>query len=202
MTTAKRSPDITLVVNLFSPDGRYDQVYVSNFAFLQVKDALARMPGVGSIIIFGARDYCMRIWLDPQKIAARNLTADDVVNAIREQNVQVAAGQIGQPPIGQGVSFQYIVNTQGRLTDEKQFGGHRHQERAERPGDAPAGRGAGRIGGAGLQHEQQDRRPADRGGGHLPVARLQLDRNLRRGPRGDEKAQGTVSAGAGLPNCV
>ena len=87
-------------MNLFSPDGRYDQVYVSNYAFLQVKDVLARLPGVGSIIIFGARDYSMRIWLDPQKLAARNLTADDVVNAIREQNVQVAAGQIGQPPIG------------------------------------------------------------------------------------------------------
>ena len=110
------------MVNLFSPDGRYDQVYVSNFAFLQVKDALARLPGVGSIIIFGARDYSMRIWLDPEKIASRNLTADDVVNAIREQNVQVAAGQIGQPPIAKGTSFQYIVNTQGRLTDEKQFG--------------------------------------------------------------------------------
>jgi multidrug efflux pump len=122
VTTDKRSPDITLVVNLFSPDGRYDQVYVSNYAFLQVKDVLARLPGVGSIIIFGARDYSMRIWLDPQKIAARNLTADDVVNAIREQNVQVAAGQTGQPPIGPGVSFQYILNTQGRLTDEKQFG--------------------------------------------------------------------------------
>jgi len=121
VTTAKQSPDITLVVNLFSPSGRYDQVYVSNYAFLQVKDVLARLPGVGSIIIFGARDYSMRIWLDPQKLAARNLTADDVVNAIREQNVQVAAGQIGQPPIGKGVSFQYIVNAQGRLTEPGQF---------------------------------------------------------------------------------
>src|ERR1019366_8925090 len=121
VTTAKRSPDITLVVNLFSPSGQYDQVYVSNFAFLQVKDVLARLPGVGSIIIFGARDYSMRIWLDPQKLAALNLTAADVVNAIREQNVQVAAGQIGQPPIGTGLSFQYIVNSQGRLTDVKQF---------------------------------------------------------------------------------
>ena len=121
VTTSKSSPDITLVVNIFSTDGRYDQVYVSNFAFLQVKDALVRLPGVGSIIIFGARDYSMRIWLDPEKIAARNMTADDVINAIREQNVQVAAGQVGQPPIGKGISFQYIVNTQGRLTDEKQF---------------------------------------------------------------------------------
>jgi multidrug efflux pump len=122
VTTDKQSPDITLVVNLFSPSGRYDQVYVSNYAFLQVKDVLARLPGVGSIIIFGARDYSMRIWLDPQKLASRDLTADEVVNAIREQNVQVAAGQIGQPPIGHGLSFQYIVNAQGRLTEASQFG--------------------------------------------------------------------------------
>jgi hydrophobe/amphiphile efflux-1 (HAE1) family protein len=122
ITTSKQSPDITLVVNLFSTDGRYDQVYVSNYAFLQVKDSLARLPGVGSIIIFGARDYSMRIWLDPEKVAAMDLTADEVVNAIREQNVQVAAGQIGQPPMGKGVSFQYIVNVQGRLSDERQFG--------------------------------------------------------------------------------
>ena len=121
VTTAKQSPDITMVVNLFSPSGRYDQVYVSNYAFLQVKDVLARLPGVGSIIIFGARDYSMRIWLDPQKLAARNLTADDVVNAIREQNVQVAAGQIGSPPVGKGLSFQYIVSAQGRLTETGQF---------------------------------------------------------------------------------
>ena len=122
ITTAKRSPDITLVVNLYSPDNRFDQIYVSNFAYLQVKDALARLPGVGSIIIFGARDYSMRIWLDPQKVASRNLTATEVVNAIREQNVQVAAGSIGAAPIAQGLSFQYIVNAQGRLTDEKDFG--------------------------------------------------------------------------------
>ncbi len=122
VTTAKQSPDITLVVNLFSPSGQYDQVYVSNYAYLQVKDVLARLPGVGSIIIFGARDYSMRVWLDPQKLAALNLTADDVVNAIREQNVQVAAGQVGQPPIGKGLSFQYIVNSQGRLTEAAQFG--------------------------------------------------------------------------------
>ena len=122
ITTAKRSPDITLVVNLFSPDKRYDQVYVSNFAYLQVKDVLARLPGVGSIIIFGARDYSMRVWLDPEKVAARELTADDVVNAIREQNVQVAAGAIGKAPMSKGLSFQYIVNAQGRLTDEQEFG--------------------------------------------------------------------------------
>ena len=122
VVTQKSSPDFTLIVNLYSPDNRYDQVYISNYGYLQVKDTLARLPGVGGIIIFGARDYSMRIWLDPEKIAARNLTADDVVNAIREQNVQVAAGSLGSQPMPKGLSFQYTVTTDGRLTDEKQFG--------------------------------------------------------------------------------
>src|SRR6185437_3109783 len=87
-----------------------------------VKDALARLPGVGSVTVFGARDYAMRVWLDPEKIASRGLTATDVANAIREQNVQVAAGQIGQQPMTKGVPFQFIVNTQGRLVNEEQFG--------------------------------------------------------------------------------
>src|SRR5437660_8121826 len=120
--TSKRSPDITLVVNMISPDGRYDKLYIDNYAYLQVKDALARLPGVGNVTIFGARDYAMRVWLDPEKVAARGLTANDVVNAIREQNVQIAAGTIGQPPMSQGVPFQLTVNAQGRLVDEQQFG--------------------------------------------------------------------------------
>src|SRR4051812_12658035 len=122
ITTAKRSPDITLVVNLISPNNQYDKLYIDNYANLQVKDALARLPGVGNITIFGARDYSMRVWLDPEKVASRGLTANDVVNAIREQNVQVAAGVLGQPPMTQGVPFQFTVNAQGRLTDESQFG--------------------------------------------------------------------------------
>src|SRR5438876_7573845 len=122
VTTAKRSPDITLVVNLISPNGRYDKLYIDNYAYLQVKDALARLPGVGNVTIFGARDYGMRVWLDPEKVAARGLTASDVVNAIREQNVQVAAGVIGQQPMSSGVPFQLTVNAQGRLIDEQEFG--------------------------------------------------------------------------------
>ncbi len=122
VTVAKRSPDITLVVNLISPEGRYDKLYIDNYANLQVKDALARLPGVGNITIFGARDYSMRVWLDPEKVASRGLTANDVVNAIREQNVQVAAGVLGQQPMTHGVPFQFTVNAQGRLTDEVQFG--------------------------------------------------------------------------------
>src|SRR5437899_1397232 len=121
ITTAKRSPDITLVVNMISPNGRYDKLYIDNYAYLQVKDALARLPGVGNVTIFGARDYSMRVWLDPEKVASRGLTANDVVNAIREQNVQVAAGVIGQPPMSQGVPFQLTVNAQGRLLDEQEF---------------------------------------------------------------------------------
>ncbi len=122
VTTAKRSPDITLVVNLISPDSRYDKLYIDNYSYLQVKDALARLPGVGNVTIFGARDYSMRVWLDPDKVAANGLTAGDVVNAIREQNVQVAAGVIGQPPMSRGVPFQLTVNAQGRLLDEQEFG--------------------------------------------------------------------------------
>src|SRR6266852_5007456 len=122
VTTAKRSPDITLVVNLISPDSRYDKLYIDNYSYLQVKDALARLPGVGNVTIFGARDYSMRVWLDPEKVAARGLTASDVVNSIREQNVQVAAGVVGGPPNDDKVDFQLSVNARGRLTDEQEFG--------------------------------------------------------------------------------
>ncbi len=99
VTTVKSSPDLTMVVHLVSPDNRYSMVYLRNYALLQVKDVLARLPGVGQDLIFGAGDYAMRIWLDPQKVAARGLSAGDVVGAIREQNVQVAAGGVGGPPM-------------------------------------------------------------------------------------------------------
>src|SRR5213075_302864 len=123
VTTKKQSPDITMVVHLVSPDGSLDQLFTSNYALLQVRDEIARLDGVGDVNIFGSREYSMRVWLDPNKVAARGLTARDVVTAIQEQNVQVAAGIIGAPPVPKGeTAFQYTVNTQGRLTDEKQFG--------------------------------------------------------------------------------
>ena len=121
VTTEKSSPDFLLVVHLLSPDGRYDQAYISNYALIRVKDVLARLEGVGDVTIFGAREYSMRIWLDPDQIAARNLTASDVVQALRQQNVQVASGVIGQPPVPQGSAYQLSVNTLGRLTDVEQF---------------------------------------------------------------------------------
>src|SRR5206468_681984 len=119
VTTTKRSTDLTMVAHLVSPDGSRDELYLGNYAFLQVKDQLARIEGVGDVIVFGARDYSMRIWLDPEKLASRNMTASDVVRSIREQNLQVAAGTIGQPPVPSG---QLTISTQGRLLDEKQFG--------------------------------------------------------------------------------
>ncbi|MFA5938364.1 MAG: multidrug efflux RND transporter permease subunit [Sinimarinibacterium sp.] len=122
VTTRKSSPDLTMVVHLYSPDGRYDGLYLRNYALLQVRDALARLPGAGDVRIFGSGDYAMRVWLDPQKLAARRLTAGDAIAAIREQNVQVAAGAVGGAPISNAVDFQLAVNTQGRLRDEQEFG--------------------------------------------------------------------------------
>ncbi len=122
VSTKKKSPSIILCVNLISPDDRYDQLYLSNYASMQVKDSLARLPGVGDVSFLGEREYSMRIWLDPERVAARGLTAGDIARAVREQNVQVAAGQIGQPPVDQELAFQYSVNTQGRLVDAAQFG--------------------------------------------------------------------------------
>jgi multidrug efflux pump len=121
VTTTKESPDLTMVVHLFSPNGRYDEVYLRNYASLQVKDVLARIPGAGDVRVFGSGDYAMRVWLNPDKIAARNLTAGDVVSAIREQNVQVAAGAIGQPPVSSPVGFELQINAKGRLVSPEEF---------------------------------------------------------------------------------
>jgi multidrug efflux pump len=119
----KASPDITLAIAFFSPDGSRDALFLSNYVTLQLKDEIARLPGVGDTNLFGVRDYSMRLWLDPDQMAARNMTAGDVVNAVREQNIQVAAGIVGGPPLTKGSSaFQYTLNAQGRLTDPSEFG--------------------------------------------------------------------------------
>lgn len=123
VVTRKNSPDILLVIFLASPDGTFSPDYVSNYANLQIKDRLARLDGVGGVNVFGARDYSMRIWIDPDKAASRGLDAADIVNALRAQNVQVAAGSIGAPPFGPGGSgFELNIETQGRLTTTDQFG--------------------------------------------------------------------------------
>jgi len=121
VTTVKSSPNLTMVVHLKSPDGRYDDLYLRNYATLNIKDRLARIHGMGEVQLFGSGDYAMRVWLDPQKVAARGLVAGDVVDAIREQNVQVAAGVVGQGP-SKDADFQLTVNTQGRLSSTEEFG--------------------------------------------------------------------------------
>src|SRR6202022_1980865 len=127
VTVKKQSPDILLGVSLYSEDnpetGRayYDGLYLSNYATIQLKDALARVEGVGDVTIFGQQDYSMRVWLDPDRLQSRNLSAGDVIRVLREQNVQVATGQIGQPPVPKGQDFQYTMSTLGRLVDAEQF---------------------------------------------------------------------------------
>src|SRR6516225_9795522 len=123
----KRSPDVLLGISLYSEDNPetgqpyYDQLYLSNYATIQVKDAIARVEGVGDVVILGQQDYSMRAWLDPDKLQSRNLTVNDVIRVLREQNVQVAAGRIGQPPVPNGQDFQYTLSTLGRLVEADQF---------------------------------------------------------------------------------
>jgi hydrophobe/amphiphile efflux-1 (HAE1) family protein len=122
VVTQKSSPDMLMVVHLYSPDNSRDSLYISNYVLLRIKDVLARQDGVGNVTIFGAREYSMRIWLDTDRLASLNMTTGDVVAALREQNVQVAAGAIGQPPTteAQG-AFQFNISTQGRLADVEEF---------------------------------------------------------------------------------
>src|SRR3954452_22471573 len=121
VTVRKSSPDLLMVIHLDSPDGSRDPLYISNYAPLQVRDVLARLDGVGDVRIFGARDYAMRVWLDPEKVASRNMTAGEVIEALRAQNVQVASGVLNQPPTASLGAFQLNVETLGRLADPRQF---------------------------------------------------------------------------------
>ena len=122
ITTIKSAPDLTMVVHLLSPNGRYDMTYLRNYAVLNVKDRLARIEGVGQVQLFGSGDYSMRVWLDPQKVAERGLSAADVVREIRAQNVQAAAGVVGSSPSEAGLDLQLSINAQGRLQTEQEFG--------------------------------------------------------------------------------
>ena len=122
ITTIKSSPDLTMVVHLLSPNDRYDITYLRNYGVLNVKDRLVRIPGVGQVQLFGAGDYSMRVWLDPQKVAEHSLSPGDVVREIRAQNVQAAAGVVGGSPALPGLDYQLSINAQGRLEDEEAFG--------------------------------------------------------------------------------
>jgi HAE1 family hydrophobic/amphiphilic exporter-1 len=121
ITTEKSSPDLMMVIHMLSPDDTYDQLYVSNYARSRVRDVLLRLDGVGDLIIFGEREYSLRIWLDPEKLSALGMTSGDIVQALREQNVQVSGGSIGAPPNESETAFQYTVTTQGRFDDARDF---------------------------------------------------------------------------------
>jgi multidrug efflux pump subunit AcrB len=121
VTTRKRSSEILMTLSLNSPDGSYDQLYLSNYAVIRLREELSRLPGVSDVLVFGQRDYSMRIWVDPDKLATRNLTAGDVIAAIQQQNTPLVAGQIGQPPVGKGQPFQIPITGVGRLTEQAEF---------------------------------------------------------------------------------
>ncbi len=122
VTVTKQSPDLTMVVHLRSPGEKYDDIFVRNYATLQVKDVLARLPGVGQVQLFGSGDYSMRVWLDPEKAASRNISATDVIAAIQQQNAQVAAGSVGAPPLKDATALTLTINAKGRLVTEEEFG--------------------------------------------------------------------------------
>ena len=163
VVTKKNSPDILMVVFMLSPDDTLDQLYISNYALLQVRDQLLRLDGIGDIQIFGARDYSMRLWLDPDKIANLGMTASDVVAAIRAQNLQIAGGQLASPPIADR-AFQPNLTFTGRLKDPIPIRGHRRQIGPGRPHRAAARHRADRARRARLLHQQ------------LPVAEDQRSR--------------------------
>jgi multidrug efflux pump len=121
VTTRKRNPDILQVIAIYSPHGRYDQLYLSNFATIKIADELKRVPGVGDVQIFGQQDYSMRLWVDPEKLASLGMTAGEVANAVREQNRQVAAGHIAQEPTAEGKPFELTITTVGRLAEPEEF---------------------------------------------------------------------------------
>src|SRR5689334_5431369 len=121
VTVQKKSTSILLFVTLTSPDAKYDSLYLSNYATINIRDELSRLPGVGNVTVFGAGQYSMRVWLDPSKLQARGLVPQDVINAIQQQSQQVSAGQVGAPPTPPGQAFQYTLNVNGRLDDTTQF---------------------------------------------------------------------------------
>jgi hydrophobe/amphiphile efflux-1 (HAE1) family protein len=121
LTVRKRSPDLLLAIHLISPDDTYDQVYISNYGLLNVRDRLMRLYGVADVLLFGVREYSMRIWLDPERIAVRGLTAEQVLEALRAQNVQVAGGSLGEPPVDRNNAFQVSLQMKGRLKAPEEF---------------------------------------------------------------------------------
>ena len=175
-------------------------LYLSNYAYLQVRDELRRIAGVGDVQVFGSGEYSMRVWLDPDRLASRRLTASDVVRVIREQNVQVAAGVLGAPPAPTDTTFQLSINTQGRLAHRRAVRRHRRPRHAGRTDHPPARRRPHRARRQHLLAAQPARQRAGRGDRHLPASRLERARGRRSGLRDDGAAEGIVSRRPRLPH--
>jgi len=187
-----------MVVHLESPDNRYDMLYLANLAILQVKDELGRLPGVGNVQVFGAGDFSMRVWLNPNQLASHNLTATDVVQAIREQNVQVAAGVLGAPPTNTGsTAFQLLVNTQD-ASRRRRIQQHHRARRERRPNHAHP---RCRPSGIGFQHLRSAKplgQQTSGGSTNLAAPRLKRAANVATGARHDGAAQKIVPGRRGL----
>jgi hypothetical protein len=174
VTTVKSSPDLLMVVHLLSPQKRYDQLYIGNYGLIRVRDVLARIDGVGDVNLFGLREYSMRAWLDPERMQSRNLTTTDVLAALREQNVQVASGIIGQAPVPPGTKLQLPITTLGPPAHAGAVREHRPQARRRRPHHAHARHRPHRARRARLRRQQLPRQPAggrDRRGAAAGVER-------------------------------
>ena len=198
VSVKKKSPSILMIINVFSPDESKNNLYLSNYATIQLRDELARLDGVGDITYIGQRNYSMRVWLDPQKMTFRNLTSSDVVSAIEQQNIQVAAGQLGQPPVATGQAFQFTITTLGRLSDSEQFADMiLKTDELGRRGPAPRRR-PGRAGCAGLRPGLHAGRPPDRRPLGLPATGVQRPQDRRAGPREDGRTEAAVPGGGGL----
>ena len=183
LTVQKKSTSMLEIVSLFSPDDRYDSLYLSNYATINLVNELERVPGVGNVTVLGVGTYSMRIWLDPKKLYTFGLSPGDVINAVQSQSQPVTAGQAGTPPADKDQSFQYTVDIQGQLDDAGAVRQHRRQgrERQRRPHRAAEGRGEGRARRPDLRHGLQCRRQACRRHCDLPDARG--ERARRRRPR-------------------
>jgi multidrug efflux pump len=202
ITTVKSAPDLTMVVHLVSPNNRYDINYLRNYAVLNVKDPLARIEGVGQVQIFGGGDYSMRVWLDPQKVAQRGLSASDVVAAIRGQNVQAAAGVVGASPGLSGVDMQLSINAQGRLQSEEEFGDIIVKSGTD--GAVTRLRDIGRLemGAADYSLRSLLNNDPAVGMGVFQAPGLQRARHLGQRSQDDDRAQQEHARRPGIPHCV
>jgi HAE1 family hydrophobic/amphiphilic exporter-1 len=202
VTVQKLSTAVLLFVTLTSPDGRYDSLYLANYATINLKDELARLPGVGNVLVFGAGQYSMRIWLDPDKLKARSLNAQEVVQSLQQQSEQVAAGQVGMPPAPPSVDFQYTIDVLGRLNDVGEFEDVIVKTGRQWRGDAPARCRSGRAGCSDLQPDLHARRQARGRHRRLPTAGRQRPASGKGRQSQDGGAGARISARPRLRDAV